>query len=263
MRADEGRRRMPGDHRLEAVDDLVERAGSRARPAARRPARPEMPVGLRLQLLPALVGLVERLEERDRVGDVDRDGDGQLAGRGPQRVEPAIVDRDEPAIGSRARRPSVFQTFRPRAPAADTVPQPRGLRLAERRVVGPAVVVEAGEHRDAAGQRLLPPFDLAPQRLAPSAVEVDDAPRRRPRPASAASSLGESARSSRRRTPTPRWLCASIAGNRGRGTTRCRPRACDRGRKSRQRSIAPPALTPSARSARSPARIAVARPRTG
>ena len=40
--------------------------------------------------------------------------------------------------------------------------------------LGPAVVVQPGEHRHAARQRRLPALDLAPQRLAPAAVEVHD-----------------------------------------------------------------------------------------
>ena len=100
--ADEHRRRVADDDGLEPVDQLVERREAVEIRAAGRAGRPEVPVGVLVELLPALVPCVERLEERDRVGDVDRHRDAELARGGPQRVQARVVDRDERARRRRA-----------------------------------------------------------------------------------------------------------------------------------------------------------------
>ena len=86
---------------------------------------------------------IERLEERDRVRDMDRDRHAELARGRPQRVEPRVVDRDEPS--ARVPRPQAEQLpdLEPARAGGDPVTQARGLGLAERRIVRPAVVVEA------------------------------------------------------------------------------------------------------------------------
>ncbi len=53
--------------------------------------RPEVPVGMLAQLLPALVRPIQRIEERDRVRHVDDHRHAQVGGCPPQRVEPRIV----------------------------------------------------------------------------------------------------------------------------------------------------------------------------
>ena len=133
-----------------------------------------MPVGVALQLLPALVGLVERVEEGDRVGDMDRHGDAQLPGRGPERIETTVVDRHEPAVRAACPQAERLPDLEAAGARRNAVPQPRRLGLTERRVVSPALVVETREHRDASGQRPLPAVDLAPQPVTPAAVQVDD-----------------------------------------------------------------------------------------
>src|SRR5918993_808135 len=55
----------------------------------------ERPVGVRAQLLVALVVLVGREEERLGVGGVDGDGEARAAGRLPHRVEALVVHLDE------------------------------------------------------------------------------------------------------------------------------------------------------------------------
>ncbi len=62
--------------------------------------RPDMPVGVGEQLFDALVVFVERLEEGDRVRDMDGHRDAQLAGGRPERIEARVVDGDQAAIRS-------------------------------------------------------------------------------------------------------------------------------------------------------------------
>ena len=67
VRADERRRRMAHDDRLEAVDELVERREAVEVGPAGRARRPEVPVGVLAELLPALV-LARRAARRRRPG---------------------------------------------------------------------------------------------------------------------------------------------------------------------------------------------------
>ena len=52
------------------------------------------PVGPPVQLLPALVRLVDRQEEGRRVADVNQHGQTQLAAGPPDFVPPGVVDRE-------------------------------------------------------------------------------------------------------------------------------------------------------------------------
>ena len=81
--ADEHRRRVLRHEGLEGPDDPVE-WWERARVA-------EVPVGIREQLLQPLVRLIERPEEGNGVGDVDRHGDAEPGRRLPERSEAAVV----------------------------------------------------------------------------------------------------------------------------------------------------------------------------
>lgn len=98
MGADERRPRMTRDEPPESGQQVVERWKSRVVGPFCRPGRPEMPVRVGVELLPALVPGVERLEEGDRVGDVDDDREVKLCGGGPERIEAPVVDRDETAV---------------------------------------------------------------------------------------------------------------------------------------------------------------------
>ena len=116
--------------------------------------------------------------------------------------------------GSRARSPSDLPDLEPARPAGDRIAQPGRLGLAERGIVGPAVVVEPGEDGQPVRRGGLPALDLARQAVAQAAVEVDE--RLDPGCVEHRQELGrDRARPSRRRTRRPRWLWASIAGNRG------------------------------------------------
>ena len=104
--------------------------GNPSPPVVAGPRRPEVPVRVRPQLLLALVGRVEGLEERDGVGDVDHHRKTERPGGRPQRVEAGVVYRDEPSCGSRARspgasRPSGRARRPPRPHAAGPPPSPR------------------------------------------------------------------------------------------------------------------------------------------
>jgi hypothetical protein len=127
-----------------------------------------------VELLPALVPGVERLEEGDRVGDVDDDREVKLCGGGPERIEAPVVDRDETAVGIARPQSEQLPDLEPARSPRRGVPQPGRLRLSERRVSGPAVVVEAREDRDPIRICRLPSIDLRRQRVALAAVQVDD-----------------------------------------------------------------------------------------
>ena len=181
---------MAGHHRLQPVDQLVERREAAGVRPARQARRPEVPVRMLVQLLPSLVGRVERPEERDRVGDMDGDRQTELAGRGPERIEAGVLDRDEPAGRVARPEPEQLPDLQPAGAVAGRRAEPAGLLLAEVPALRPHAVVEAGEDGHPSTERR-PPRHLAAQRLALAAVEVDDGrdPRRlqgrsRARPAS-------------------------------------------------------------------------------
>ncbi len=173
MRPDERRPGVPGDDRLEAVDELVERWEPVRLGAPAGPRRPEVPVGVLAQLLVALVRGVERLEERDRVGDVDRHRQAELPRRRPQRVEAGVVHRHESAPGVARPQPQELPHLEAARPRRGAVPQPGRLHLPEVGAPGPHGVVETGEHRDAVPERR-PVLQLACEGVAPAAVEVHD-----------------------------------------------------------------------------------------
>jgi len=171
--AHERRRRVAGHRGLQAVDELVEgREAGQVRPS-RRAGGPEVPVGMLAELVVALVRAVERVEEGDRVGDVDGDRDAELAGGRPQWVEPGIVDRHEAprrVAGGQAQR---LPDLEAAGAGRDARPEPAGLLGPEVGPLLPHPVVEAGEDGDAPAERL-PARDLAGEGLAPPTVEVDD-----------------------------------------------------------------------------------------
>ena len=74
---------------------------------------------------------------------------------------------------SRARSPRTFQTLRPRAPAAAASPKPRRLDVAEVGSHRPHRVVEPREDGDAIPERR-PVLELAAERVAPAAIEIND-----------------------------------------------------------------------------------------
>ena len=102
--ADERGLRVTTDDPVEGGQDLVEGREAGLGVVRVRPARrPEVPVGMRRELLPALVALVERVEEGDRVGDMDDDGQAQARTDRPERVEALVVDGDDACRRGRAR----------------------------------------------------------------------------------------------------------------------------------------------------------------
>ena len=71
-------------------------ASSSSRFGKLRPVK--APVGTAVQLFPAFVRLVDRQEERGRVGDVNQHRQAQLAAGLPDAVPPRIVDLDQRAV---------------------------------------------------------------------------------------------------------------------------------------------------------------------
>jgi hypothetical protein len=174
MSADKRRCRVPADEPAEPREHGVERWEAGGVGVVVGAGRPEMPVRMLAELLPALVRRVERLEERDGVGDVDEDRQRQLRGSRPQRIEAGVVDGDEAALRVPGPKPQALPDLEPACPASGRVAERSSLRLAEVRIGRPRVVVEAGEHGDAIGECRLPALDLGRERVALTAVEVHD-----------------------------------------------------------------------------------------
>ena len=128
-----------------------------------------------MQLLPALVGRVERIEERDRVGDVDQHRQVQLAGGGPQRVEPRIIHRHQRAMLIAHMQAKRLPDLQPLGAARGLRAKLRGGPLAEAiAVLGPFAPIHAAEDAEALGRgglEMLQP--LVQDLLAPAAVEID------------------------------------------------------------------------------------------
>src|SRR5579859_4551566 len=53
----------------------------------------EMPIGMGLEFFPAFIGVIERLEKGDRIGDVDQHRQMEFACRFPQWNEAFVVNR--------------------------------------------------------------------------------------------------------------------------------------------------------------------------
>src|SRR6476469_6605034 len=130
-----------------------------------------MTVRVREQLLPTLVVRIERLEERDRIGDVDDDREAQVGGGRPKGVEPRVVDVDEATVSVARPQPEQLPDLEPSRSPRGGVPQPSRLGLAEGQVRGPTVVVEPREDGDAIRIRDLPPLDLGGEGLPLAAIE--------------------------------------------------------------------------------------------
>ena len=165
---------MAGDDGLEAVDQLIEGRKSIFFGRVTRTCRPEVPVGVLAQLLPPLVEPIERLEEGDRVGDVDRDRHAQLASGTPQGVQPGIVDGNKTPSRVARPQPEQLPDLEPDSTRGDTLPQPGRLAVTEVHVGRPGVVVEATEHCDAPWQGRLPAVQLLSKPVTVPAVEIDD-----------------------------------------------------------------------------------------
>ena len=205
------------DQPLEGRQQRVERRDARGVGVVVRPRRPEMPVRVGAQLLPALVRRVERLEEGDRVGDVDDDRDPELGGGRPQRVEPRVVDGDQPAVRIARAQAERLPDLEPAGAARDRVAQPRRLRLAERGIGRPARRSRGRRRRPRGpGPARRPSVDLGARAPRPGRRRGRRSPRRRTRRAwrPARPRTGPPSRRRRRR----RGGC----GRRPPGTSACR-----------------------------------------
>ncbi len=132
----------------------------------------ETPIGMAEQLLQSLIEAVDRLEEGDRVGDVDQDRQPQLTGGIPERGETRIVRHQQVAVGILEVEAEVFPDFEPLGTRRhrlaetgdETIGETGGGRL------GPVDVAEGGE---AAGIGTVVTVEVGLKLVAPAAVEVD------------------------------------------------------------------------------------------
>src|SRR4029079_962578 len=56
------------------------------------------PLGMAMQFLPPLVGLVDRQKERRRIGNMDKDGQIQRPAGLPDWIETFVIDRNQRAV---------------------------------------------------------------------------------------------------------------------------------------------------------------------
>ena len=76
-------------------------------------------IGIQRELQPALVRVVERLEERRRLGDVDEHRHVEPRARGPDRIELRIVDRQAAAVGLPHEHAEVLEDLQPHRAGLD------------------------------------------------------------------------------------------------------------------------------------------------
>ncbi len=91
----------------------------------------------------------------------------------PQGIEPRIVHGHEPADRVAGSQPEQLPDLETARASSGRIAQPGGFHLPEVRALRPHRVVEPREHGDPVRERL-PVLELAPERVAPAAVEVDD-----------------------------------------------------------------------------------------
>ena len=133
----------------------------------------EEPVGVLVQLVPALVVAVQRREEGGRVGGVDHDRPLVLAADLPDRVELRVVDRHELAVLVAVAQPEGLVELQALGPGLEARLQPLGLALAPAASSMP-VEVDQGEGEEPAGMGLVEGGEGLLEPVAPAAVEVDD-----------------------------------------------------------------------------------------
>jgi hypothetical protein len=128
-----------------------------------------------MQLLPALVGRVERIEEGDRVGDVDQHRQVQLAGSRPQRVESRIVHRHQRAVLIAHMQAEWLPDLQPLGATRGLRAKLGGGPLTKSiAMLGPLAPIDSAEDSEALGRSGLEMIEpLVQNLLTPAAVEVD------------------------------------------------------------------------------------------
>src|SRR5665213_1229445 len=165
MGADEYGARVLRDQALELLDQRLKRRELRTK---------EMPVRMRLKLLPAFVGVIKRLEEGNRVGDMDQHGDGRLAGGLPQVKEPWIIDWNQFTCSVPVMQAQRLPYFKAARPATHAVLQLAGHGLPEIRF-GDQIPIAVREGEEAARIGAVIAIQIGLQFIAPHTVQVDDA----------------------------------------------------------------------------------------
>ena len=141
---------------------------------AGRASRVEMPIGVAMELFPALVEAVERLEEGDGIGDADHHRQTQFGGGGPEGVEARVVDGHQATVRVAHAQPERFPDLQAARPDRRRLAQAARLGLAESAIDGDVGVVDTSEDGEALGVGILVAGDLGPEHVAPLAVEIDD-----------------------------------------------------------------------------------------
>ena len=175
MGPDERRLRVTTDDPVEGGQDLVKgREASLGVIRIPPSRRPEVPVGMRRELLPPLVALVERVEEGDRVGHMDDDGQAQPRTGRPQRVEALVVDADDASVGVARAQAERLPGLQATGALPGRVLEAPRLHLAELGPLRPGVEGQAGEVDEARGMGCSVSGDALAESHALLDVEVED-----------------------------------------------------------------------------------------
>ncbi len=83
-----------------------------------------MPVGMCAQLFETLIVFVNRVEEGDRIGDVDQHRQTEFRRRLPDRIEALVIDRDQFALMVFDVQPERFPDFQSLCAATCLFAQP-------------------------------------------------------------------------------------------------------------------------------------------
>ena len=132
----------------------------------------EEPLGVLVELVPALVVPVERREEGAGVARVDLDRPLVPGADLPDRVELGVVDRQEAAVLVADAQAQRLVELQPLGPGLEALGQPRRLAVRPARLVD-AGEVDEGVGEEPAGMGLVERGEGLLEPLAPAAVEVD------------------------------------------------------------------------------------------
>ncbi len=158
--------RMTLDQFCQTIHDRHERRKRRAE---------KLPIGMALQLFPAFVRFIQRIEKRHRISHVDHHGPIEFRRRLPDGIEPRIVDLHQFAMmiaHVQSERLPDLQTLRaPLRLLAQTLRRPLRKPIA---LLGPCVPIHAAKDGEAIGRGLLEMIEMfLKQFFAPPAVEID------------------------------------------------------------------------------------------
>src|SRR5512143_2057816 len=135
----------------------------------------ESPIGMLPQLFPALVALVNRVEECHGVGNMDEDGQPKLPGCLPDGPQADVIHINKLVCVVFDQQSQTLPDFQPLCPARFLRPEPAGSPFWEGIAFFlPLRPIHTAKDLEAFGSRLLEMLQMgAKQRLTPASVQVN------------------------------------------------------------------------------------------